>query len=200
METYRKLKPYILSTIVVAVAFLLKLLIPGENFDEIPFLLFFSAVVIAALYHDLRMPLIAARMSAEIVRRHPERTDTAREAGNRIDANVDQADHMIRDLLDAKLIAAGQTLPTLRRPADLREIVAETLANLEVIHGHRFGFEAPLRPIYCEVDGILISRLLENLCTNAVEYGASDREIGVDRSAGADHQCAVTMESTAGPH
>ncbi len=281
MEFITKLRPYLFSTFIVALAYALKLFTPATIIHEIPFLLFFSAVVIsglahglgtglyatflsaviayysflppfntfhkgnwhqdfkiglyildclsmayfcgtlrkslvtskllrqelekavedlrqerdirerfvAALSHDLRTPLTVARMGAEIIKHQSSDPEIIREASQRIVVNVDRADHMIRDLLDANLLAANQPLPTVCAPSDLRELVAETLANLEPMHGPRFHFEAPLVPILSEVDGTLITRLLENLCTNAVKYGAKECDIRVDLRAQGD--CAV---------
>ncbi len=63
---YQFLKPYLVSTIVVLVAFILKLATPHEILNEIPFLIFFTAVVISGTYGGFSAGLYATFLSAMI--------------------------------------------------------------------------------------------------------------------------------------
>ena len=60
------IKPYLVSTIFVVVAYGLKLLTPYQIISEIPFLLFFSAVVLSGIYGGFRVGLYATGLSAAI--------------------------------------------------------------------------------------------------------------------------------------
>ena len=61
---YEFLKPYLVSTLVVGCAFLLKFATPHQILAEIPFLIFFSAVVISGIYGGFAVGMYATLLSA----------------------------------------------------------------------------------------------------------------------------------------
>ncbi|HEU0035558.1 MAG TPA: ATP-binding protein [Kofleriaceae bacterium] len=140
---------------------------------------------VAALTHDLRTPLGAAKMGAELLLRGT--TDAARvqRLASRINDNIDRADAMIRDLLDVNLIRAGGTLSLERVAGDLVALVRGTLDELSSIHGNRFALRAP-SPIPGAWDADAVRRIVENLCGNAVKYGTAQQPITVTLSADDD--------------
>lgn len=140
---------------------------------------------VSVLAHDLRGPLSAASASAQVLIRHPERLEERGHLALRINTNIDRADRMIRDLLDANQIHAGKKLPLRLDRCDLASIAGEVVEELASIHGERFllnvGDGAP---------GIwsadVLRRALWNLAVNAIKYGAPDKPvtITVRRTAG----------------
>jgi signal transduction histidine kinase len=66
---------------------------------------------VSLLAHDLRGPLSAARLGARLLSVRPEGLDARRDVAIRIERNVERADRMIRDLLDANRLRAGHRLP-----------------------------------------------------------------------------------------
>lgn len=132
---------------------------------------------VSILSHDLRTPLTAARMSAQLLLRQRENPGSLEKLTGRIIDNLDRADDMIRNLLDANRIKAGETLPITVEPCVANRIIREALDNLTTIYGNRFVFEES-----SNIDGYwdpdALRRVIENLCGNAVKYG-SDREITV---------------------
>ena len=77
---------------------------------------------VATLTHDLRTPLTAARMSAQLLFRPAIDPVLFQKVCSRIIDNIDRADQMIRDLLDANRIKAGERLPLEIKPVVLNEI------------------------------------------------------------------------------
>lgn len=141
---------------------------------------------VSAMTHDLRTPITAARMSAQIIRKNPQNIENVHKQISRIIANVDRIDDMIQDLLDANLIKAGQVLPVNRVEWNLKNIAEETLSDLVVNYGPRFILNAPANLHYnCSKDAI--RRILENLCSNAVKYGSSDTPIIITMLEDAEH-------------
>lgn len=125
---------------------------------------------ISTLSHDLRTPLTAAKMSAQII----ARKTTEPQLHNltfRIEENLTRADKMIQDLLDASAIRAGQELPLEQSEFDAVAVIESILDNLITIHGDRFVLEAPesLKVNFSETG---LTRVVENLCTNAIKYGS----------------------------
>jgi PAS domain S-box-containing protein len=126
---------------------------------------------VAALSHDLRSPLTAAKLGAEIILRRIERREVCQTQATRILRNIDQADQLIHNLLDASRISAGESVAVHRAPCDVLELVQEVLADQTTVHGDRFLLEAPPVLRGC-CDRTAIRRILENLLGNAIKYGA----------------------------
>jgi PAS domain S-box-containing protein len=138
---------------------------------------------VEALTHDLRTPLTAAKMSANLLsRRDGGPAETQRIAG-RIADHMDRADRMIRDLLDASRIKAGEKVAVTITDCDFAEVARTTLEDLASIHGDRFLLDAP-SILAGPCDASALRRIVENLATNAVKYGASGGPVAVrlDRS------------------
>jgi signal transduction histidine kinase len=85
---------------------------------------------------------------------------------------------MIRDLLDVSLIQTGAPLPLHFGRCDLERTTKEALEQLRALHGDWFVLQSP-GPVEgtWSCDGL--RRIIENLCGNAVKYGAHRRPITV---------------------
>jgi PAS domain S-box-containing protein len=133
---------------------------------------------VSTLSHDLRTPLTAARVFAQIIKKEPG--DPARIGAHslRVVQNIDRADRMIRDLLDSNRVRAGQQLPLEREPAELTALVRGVVEELERVHGERFRLqlESEERGEW-DVDGV--RRIIENLCSNALKHGSDTGQVTV---------------------
>ncbi len=132
---------------------------------------------VSTLTHDLRTPLTAAKMSAEMIkRRHPE--GPAQSNSVRIIENLNRANSMIENLLDASKIRAGKPMSVDAQEINLYEIVSRTLEDLSTIHGDRFKLISPPEVFtYLSPNGV--RRVLENLCNNAIKYGAPSEPVTI---------------------
>jgi PAS domain S-box-containing protein len=130
------------------------------------------------LSHDLRSPITAAKMSAELILRKISQPEAVQAQAVRVINSVNRADQMIQDLLDANRIRAGEKIPLDMTSCDLAFEVREAVSDLITIHGDRFTVEVPN-----SVVGIwncsALRRLIENLCNNGVKYGAPHKSIKV---------------------
>jgi len=133
---------------------------------------------VAGLGHDLRTPLNAARLSAVLAARQPLDQEQVRLNTARIVRSVDSADQLIRDLLDATRVRAGQKLPIEPTQCELVAVTRTALDDLAAVHGDRFVLRAPaaLPGVW---DPNALRRVVENLAGNAVKYGAPDTAIEV---------------------
>ncbi|WP_141333382.1 ATP-binding protein [Myxococcus sp. AB025B] len=131
---------------------------------------------VSVLAHDLRGPLSAAKVAAQLLLRRPEMMEERRDLARRIDQNIERTDRMVRDLLDANRLRAGEQLSLQFAPCDLRAIAREVIEELSTIHGERFLLvaEAPVEGFWSEDE---LRRALWNLTSNAVKYGASDSPV-----------------------
>ncbi|WP_375765715.1 PAS domain-containing sensor histidine kinase [Archangium gephyra] len=133
---------------------------------------------VSTLTHDLRTPLSAAKMSAQLAQKRADNPEDVRRLTGRLIDNLDRADAMLRDLLDASLVHAGQRLAITRSECDLHALTLDVLQDLTTLYGDRFVLEAG-EPLCSAWDCAGLRRLLENLCTNAVKYGATEQPITV---------------------
>lgn len=133
---------------------------------------------VVTLTHDLRTPLAAAQMGSNLISRKADNPVEVVKLTGRVIRNLDRIDQMIRDLLDANRIRAGEALPINVEHCELRGLVLETLNELATIHGNRFDLQAPeaIEGYWCMS---AIRRLVENLCGNAVKYGSAAHPVTV---------------------
>ena len=133
---------------------------------------------VAALSHDLRTPLTAAKMSSELIARKLSDDPAMFKAAHRITDNMNRADGMIRDILDASLIKAGEKVHLRIQLCDFNKIINDVIEDLEGIHGDKFilkveeGIEG-----YWDLNGI--KRIIENLLSNAIKYGEIGSKVTV---------------------
>lgn len=133
--------------------------------------------------HDLRGPLAAAKMAVQVLMEPPcvppHQVETRRrELLERIDRSIDRTDRMVRALLDANRVHAGERLALDLGECDLATIVREVASELADIHGERFLVEVDehVRGFW---DADQLRRAIWNLATNAVKYGATKSPIGI---------------------
>lgn len=134
--------------------------------------------LVAILAHDLRGPLMSAKMSAQLLTRLGDRAGQRPDVMTRIERNLDRVDQMIRDLLDVSRIQAGQRLPLNLDWCDLREIAEEVAEELRAVHGPRFAIvaEDDVRGVWSRDE---LRRAIWNLSVNAVKYGRTDTPVTI---------------------
>ncbi len=150
---------------------------------------------VSILAHDLRGPLSAAKVAAQLLIARSERVDDGGvRLATKIVRNIDRTDRMVRDLLDANRLQAGERLPLNLAECDLGAIARDVAEELSALHGRRFVLETEEA-----VQGVWstdeLKRAVWNLATNAVKYGAPDSPITIRVGRTADGaQLAVHNE------
>jgi signal transduction histidine kinase len=135
---------------------------------------------VATLAHDLRGPLSAARLAAELIAREPART---LDLTLRIERNIARVDRMIRDMLDANRIRAGEPLPLRLDVCDLCALAHQVAEEARAMYGDRFVVDcAVVRGIWSADE---LQRALWNLVSNAVKYGVQKQPITISVTASA---------------
>ncbi|WP_088891259.1 sensor histidine kinase [Leptolyngbya ohadii] len=123
------------------------------------------------LTHDLKNPLNVVRMGTQLVLRRFERGDTHFDVTARMIGALDRLDVMIQNLLDASRLRAGQSLNLTFVNCDLEQLIQEVIEDLNFAYEDRFVLLS---------DGAIetccsrkeLRRVIENIATNAVKYGA----------------------------
>lgn len=141
----------------------------------------FSSVVtalreqfVAALTHDLRTPLGAASMAAELI---TFTTDPARvkELAQRVVFNLARMDKMLLGLLDTMIFQSGERLRLDLSHFDIAELVGEVCESS--IPAYTARCQLIGRPVHGWWDREAMKRALENLVSNALKYGAPEKNI-----------------------
>ena len=138
---------------------------------------------VAALTHDLRTPMASSKLHVQLLGRRLADMPIVQTAVTRITQNLDRAERMIQDLLDASAIKAGRLTSLKMSQCDVHEITARALQELTAIHKDRFVLKAEgALPLVADPNGL--RRIVENLASNAAKYGAPDApiEVVLDRS------------------
>jgi signal transduction histidine kinase len=126
---------------------------------------------VSALTHDMRTPMTAAKISAQLMGRKFSTVPDIQKGVNRIVRSLDRADEMIRDLLDANQIEVGGKVLLSLQECNLTKLLQTTVAELVVIHGDRFIIECPEVDFVGRWDSAALQRVVENLANNAIKYG-----------------------------
>lgn len=131
---------------------------------------------VSTLSHDLQTPLTTIKMSTHLLMKHPERINE--KYFERVLNNSTRIEQMVRNLLDSNQITAGKVLPVQIEELELCSTIIKTIDELKLIYGDRFVFKGP-ESIIGQWSRDAIQRIIENLCSNAVKYGAAETPITI---------------------
>ena len=137
---------------------------------------------LASASHDLRTPLTTIQGHAGLLaRRLRDTPDASPDTARGIEAMLAAARRMsgiIEDVTDATQLQAGVVLPLQIARVDLaalvRVVVAEASAGRPWLRGP-VACNTPDDPVWADIDGRRIARVLQNLIDNALKYGRPER-------------------------
>lgn len=147
--------------------------------DELSRAVQLSDMFVGILGHDLRTPLGAIKMSAEVIVRSAEDARSLRPAG-RILSSADRMSRMIEQLLDFAQIRQGRGIRLQLAPCHLSEITRQVLQEL--------GDANPQARIHVTSSGTLnghwdpdrLAQVVSNLVGNSVQHGTAGSPITVE--------------------
>jgi len=138
-----------------------------------------QAAFLAAVAHDLRNPLSALKVSAEVLSGPTVTSDRLSTLMGVIKRQVNGLDRMVGDLLDSSKIESGN-LELRLEEYDARTIAQEAF-NLfsPSSKTHQFTLNLPETPISLRCDHLRIEQVLNNLISNAIKYSPAGGKIGL---------------------
>lgn len=136
---------------------------------------------LAIVGHDLRTPLTAISVEAQLLREHEDPEERAA-AGTRIVGATQRMLRMVEQLLDATRSRLGGGMPIRARERDLRELVRRSLDELARLARGRLTLALPAVPVRGEFDDDRIAQVVGNLVGNALTHG--EGEVTVSLRAG----------------
>ena len=136
-------------------------------------------IFLAILGHDLRAPLQAVSMSAELLMRKTTLEGDALACANNIKRGARHMAVMVSDLLELVRSRLGKSLPIEPVPMDLADSARAAIA--EACAGNpecdpTIEIEGDTRGVW---DGGRLSQLLQNLIGNALQHGSNKQDVTV---------------------
>ncbi|MHA4979201.1 ATP-binding protein [Pseudomonas extremorientalis] len=143
-------------------------------------------VFLGILGHDLRTPLGAILLGADMLRCSPTLDKRGTRVATQIYASVRRASQIVGDLLDLTRSQMGPGIPVKRTPIDLAPLCERIVEEIRAFHPHAdILFEAQ-SPATGAFDGPRMEQVFSNIISNAVQHGAVQSPITVRLSAAAE--------------
>ncbi len=137
----------------------------------------FEQQLIGMVSHDLRNPLQAAMLGAQMLHRGADLSPVHARVAGRIVHSLDRASRLIRDLLDFTQVRLGSGLALFPAPADLAGLTRTCIEEMKAAHpGCALSLE--VRGDTAGVwDGDRILQVISNLLGNALSYSPEGAEV-----------------------
>ncbi len=135
--------------------------------------------VLGVLGHDLRTPLGAVTLGADLLRQSEELGSHGKRLISQISLSAQNANQMVNDLLDLARCNLGTGIPVRPENADLASICKSVVDELSIAHPNaKILFDKP-GPLKGHYDPQRIAQAFSNLIGNAVRHGDSQQPINV---------------------
>ena len=151
----------------------------------------FREQLMATIGHDLRTPITAIGLSAQLLQHDEALTEEQRELVDTIGTSASRSARMIDQLLDFTRARLSREIPLTRRPADLAEIldpIVQELRRAQPMITFHLALSGDLSGDW-DVDRL--ARVVVNLAANAAQYGTPGRAVSISAAECGD---AVTIE------
>ena len=128
--------------------------------------------------HDIRNPLTAIKLGVQLIHRTPGQIEKHQPLLVRMMTSLEQADSLIQSLLDVSRIRAGRTLPLDFENCDLSAQIRNLVEDMSLLECDRLNYRST-ESIWGAWGVSGIRRVIENLVTNAIKYGAPKTPIDI---------------------
>lgn len=138
---------------------------------------------VAGLTHDLRNPIGAVKLAAELMREilsensEKESYEDLKELSARVLKNTKRAERMIQDMLDASVVQVGERLSVNISKANIKDVVLEAIGERSEPDLKRIATQLEDVSGYWDIDSL--QRSIENLISNAFKYGDEKKPITI---------------------
>lgn len=152
--------------------------------------------LVAIASHDLKTPLSAILMAAQLLRGSPSE-ERQRALANLITESAERSDRLIRDFLDFTLARVGQGIRIHEAMADIHQVVGRALEELRVAFPQAVLEHQATGQGRAIFDSDRIRQLVANLVANSVAYGDLAKPVRIT-TQGAVQSVRVSVHN-AGP-
>ena len=148
--------------------------------------------------HDLRNPLAAIQMAAEILGLRTLDANQQLALGERIRSSTRRANRLIADLLDFTRARTGRGLSLSKTLVDGHAVARDVVAELATAHPGRQLRHTEIGDARITADADRIGQALGNLISNALTYGSPDTPVTVS-SEGRTHSVHFSVHNHGTP-
>lgn len=141
-------------------------------------------VFLAILGHDVRNPLGAIGMGAEVLLLDPTLPPHHRKVATRIGASTRRVNEIVNDLIDFSTSNLGGSMPIKPSPMDFGPKCTHVVEEIRAFHPERQVKLELLGDMHVNWDGARISQALSNLVANAIQHGDKDQPVWVTARGG----------------
>jgi signal transduction histidine kinase len=149
------------------------------------------------LGHDLRGPINAIHLSANLLASNKERDVDELRYVNRISKSCEHLNRMVRDIIDFTRGRLGEPMNITRMTADLGTILRDIIDEVQCAEPNVAIEFAANGDLTGEWDSERLSQLLWNLVTNAIQHGRA-KHVAV-RAAQANGQVLIEVHNEGPP-
>ena len=155
-------------------------------------------VFLGILGHDLRTPLGAILLGADMLRRSEEVGKRGNKVAGQIYTSVQRASQIVGDLLDLTRCQMGPGIPVKRVDIDLAPICERIVEEMRSFHPHaQLKYETTASALGT-FDGARMEQVFSNIIGNAVQHGDARLPITV-RLAVSDGSLVFTVHNQGEP-
>ena len=143
-------------------------------------------VFLGILGHDLRTPLGAILLGADMLRRSESIGERGTRVATQIYTSVQRASQIVGDLLDLTRCQMGPGIPVKRVAVDLAPICERIVEEIRAFHPDAEIILHTKTQAFGLFDGPRIEQVFSNIISNAVQHGGARLPINVELTATAE--------------
>ncbi len=143
-------------------------------------------VFLGILGHDLRTPLGAILLGADMLRRSESIGERGTRVATQIYTSVQRASQIVGDLLDLTRCQMGPGIPVKRVAVDLAPICERIVEEIQAFHPDAEIIFHTKTQAFGLFDGPRIEQVFSNIISNAVQHGGARLPINVELTATAE--------------
>lgn len=146
-------------------------------------------VFLGILGHDLRTPLGAILLGADVLRRSKDIGPRDNKIANQMYTSVRRASQIVGDLLDLTRCQMGPGIPVKTADIDLAPLCQRVVEEIQAFHPEANVVFEMKAAVSGKFDGARMEQVFSNIISNAVEHGDTTFPIKVE--LGTVEACAV---------
>lgn len=144
-------------------------------------------IFLGILGHDLRTPLSAILLGADVLLRTDDLGPRATKISSRIYSSVKRASQIVGDLLDFTRSQLGPGIPVNRVQVDITPVCERIVEESRTVRPEAFINFSTLGAVVGEFDASRLEQVFSNLIGNAIQHGDGKSPVKVQLEAVDDH-------------
>jgi signal transduction histidine kinase len=136
-------------------------------------------LLLGVLGHDIRSPLGAIKMSAQLLARIGPLNEKQNVLANQIEECSSRITNIVTDLLDLTRARIGTGLAIIKKPMNMEIIAQQIVGEMRIQYPDRTILLETTGNVDGEWDMTRLGQVFSNLINNAIQYGATDSPISV---------------------